>query len=163
VAVAAFASERLLIKLLLRDPDRLPMARTALQGARLRDPRYRAIFEALVEGTPPASLEEVLAGPAAQALEGLRRDTDEITDAEGTFNSIVADIRVPDLFVRVQYLRDRLGRGGADVALMREWQELHAELGRLGVEGRLGPKISRRYRSVLRAPAEEKTPPERDD
>ncbi|NJD09934.1 MAG: DNA primase, partial [Gemmatimonadetes bacterium] len=162
-APGAFASERLLVKLLLRDPARLGMARTALRGVRLHDPRYRAIYEALVEGIAPEALPGVLGGPAAAALDGLQREANEITDAEGTFNSIVADLRVPDLFVRVQYVRDRLARERADVALMREWQELHAELGRLGAEGRLGAKISRRYRSVPRAPEPEGTPPERDE
>jgi hypothetical protein len=158
-----FASERLLVKLLLRDPERVPMARAALQGARLHDPRYRAIYQALADGTAPAALDTVLGGPTAEALAALRREANEITDAEATFNAIVADIRVPDLFVRVQYVSDRLERGGGDVTLMREWQQLRAELGRLGEEGRLGPKISRRYRSVLRAPAPESTPPERNE
>ena len=162
-AADAFASERLLIKLLLRDPDRLPLARTALQEARLHDPRYRAIYETLAAGTPPGQLAEVLGGPAAEVLRVLQREANEITDAEGTFNSIVADIRVPDLFIRVQYVSDRLEGGAADVALMREWQELKAELGRLGEEGRLGPKISRRYRSLLRTPAPERTPTTRDE
>ena len=159
----AFASERLLIKLLLGDPERVPLAHSALQGRRLHDLRYRAIFEALAEGVAPAELETVLIGPAAEAARVLGREANEITDAEGTFNSIMADIRVPDLFVRVQYLSDRLERSGAEAGLLREWQELHAELGRLGEEGRLGPKISRRYRSVLRVPAAEQSPPEPDD
>jgi DNA primase len=159
----SFASERLLIKLLIRDPDRLPLALAALQGARLHDPRYRAIYQALAEGTPVAALETVLGGTAAEALQALRQEANEITDAEGTFNAIVADIRVPDLFVRVQYVNDRLDGGSGDVTLMREWQQLHAELGRLGAEGRLGPKTSRRYRSVLRAPEPERTPPESNE
>jgi len=159
----AFASERLLIKLLLRDPDRVALARTALEGRQLNDHRYRAIFEALAEGVAPAELGAVLGGPAAEVARTLWEEANEITDAEGTFNSIMADIRVPDLFVRVQYLSDRLERSGADTGLLRELQQVHAELGRLGQEGRLGPKISRRYRSVLRRPADEKSPPEPDD
>jgi DNA primase len=160
---AAFASERLLVKLLILDPERLSLARAALQGARLHDPRYRAIYEALTAGTPVDQLADVLDGPAVEVLAAVRREANEITDAEGTFNSIVADIRVPDLFLQVQYVGDRLKGSEANVALIRQWQELHAELGRLGIEGRLGPKTSRRYRSVLRAPAPDRTPPEPDD
>jgi DNA primase len=88
-ARAAFASERLLIKLLLLDPERLAMARAALTGVTLHDPRYRAIYQALAEGTPPESLETVLGGPAAEVLHALRREANEITDAEATFNAIV--------------------------------------------------------------------------
>jgi hypothetical protein len=149
-AADGFASERLLVKLLLRDPERLAQARAALQGARLHDPRYRAIYEALAAGTPVATLPALLGGPAAAVLEQLQREANEITDADGTFNSTVADIRVPDIFIQVQYVDDRLEGGVADVGLLRQRQELQAELQRLGAEGRLGAKTSRRYRSRLR-------------
>jgi DNA primase len=158
-----FASERLLIKLLLRDPDRRAQAKLALQGARLHDPRYRAIFEALVADTPAEELVGVVDGPAAEVLRALELEGNEITDADGTFNATVADIRVPDLFVQVQYLDDRLEGGAPDMTLLRRRQELHAELRRLAAEGRLGPKTSRRYRSVLRPALQDRQPPTPDD
>jgi hypothetical protein len=158
-----FASERLLIKLLLRDPDRRAQAKAALQGAHLHDPRYRSIYEALVAGLAPEELPGVLGVPAAEALRAIELEGNEITDADGTFNATVADIRVPDLFVQVQYLDDRLEGSSPDMTLLRRRQELHAELRRLAAEGRLGPKTSRRYRSVLRPALPDQPPSTPDD
>jgi hypothetical protein len=151
----AFASERLLIKLLLRNPERLAMARASLQGARLQDPRYRAIYEALLAGCSPEALPQALSGPAAAALGPLQREAGEIDDVVGTFASVVADIRIPGLFDQLQRLGGQMEAKEPDAALLRQWQELHAELRRLGAEGRLGPTTSRRYRGALRTTLEE--------
>ena len=66
---------------------------------------------------------------------------------------------MPDLFLRIQYVEDRLKSGETDVALMRELQRLKAELAQLDAEGKLSYKTSRRYRSVMRAPKRRSSPP----
>lgn len=158
---AEFASERLLVKLLLRDPSRVDQARAALAGTRLHDPRYRSILDALLEGTPVEALAGTLAGPAAELSAQLQAEPNEFEDLAASFNSIIADIRVPDLFVQVQYVADRLKGGDPDGGLMRQRQQLQEELRRLEAEGRLGYKASRRWRSVLRS-AVGKRPPSHD-
>ena len=143
-----YAAERLLILLLLRDPARAATAAERIAETDFHDPRYRAIFVAVVSGRRVEDLPELL-GPAANAaVDELRADPVDIVDADRAFQSAVADIRVPGLFLQVQYVDDRLARAGADeqTELMRRRIDLQSEIQQLGADGRLGFKTSKRYR-----------------
>jgi DNA primase len=144
----AYSSERFLVLLLLRDPARIDAAAQRLTEADFQDPRYRAIFEVLASGRRVEDLPD-LVGPAAQAaIEEIKADPIEIIDANLTFEAAVADIRVPGLFLQVQYVNDRLEKAGEEeqTELMRRKIDLLSELQRLGVDARLGYKTSMRYR-----------------
>lgn len=159
-----FASERLLVKLLLRDEARIPLAKAALEGTTLHEPRYRAIFEALASGVASAELPAKLGAASSEVLAGLEREANEITDADRTFADTVADIRVPDLFLKKQYIEDRLKSGEADAEELRELHNaVSAELAHLQAAGKTGNwKTSRRYR-LLRTPQRRPQPPLGDD
>jgi DNA primase len=132
----AFSSERLLTLLLLRDPARIAAAAERLSETDFHDPRYRAIFQALASGRRVEDLPD-LVGPAAQAaIEELKADPIEIIDANLTFETAVADICVPGLFLQVRYVNDRLETADDEqqAELMRRKVELKAELRRLGVD-----------------------------
>ena len=158
-----FASERLLIKLLLRDAARVPLAGAVLEGTTLHEPRYRAIFEGLVSGVAVAELPAKLGAASGEVLAQLQQEANEITDADRTFADTVADIRVPDLFLKKQYIEDRLKSGEADAVELRELHNaVSAELARLQEAGKPSFKTSRRYR-VLRNPQRRPPRPLGDD
>lgn len=156
-----FASERLLVKLLLLDPARVPAAAAALAGTPLHEPRYRAIFDALAAGTPAEALAESVGTAARAALDLLQHESAEITDADAMFNAAVADIRVPDLHLQSRYLSDRLKSEGRNADMLREKQDLKAELNRLEEQGNLGWKVSSRWRTEI--PRRRSQPPLSDD
>ena len=144
----AYSSERLLILLLLRDPSRIEAAAQRLAETDFQDPRYRAIFEVLASGRRVEDLPEVLGPAAAGVIEELNADPIEIIDASLTFGAVVADIRVPGLFLQAQYLNDRLEKVGEEeqTELMRRKMDLQKELRQLGFEARLGDKINMKFR-----------------
>ena len=154
------ADERLLILLLLRDPERVPAAAAALAETDLGDPLYREIFAALVDGTltegnlVPAG-REPLSLAAEKRVAELRADRVEITDAQKSFDDAVAGIHTRGLFLELDAI-DRRAR----VADEAELQVLMAERHRLLVRLRelspaLGFKRSRRYRKLTKPRASE--------
>jgi DNA primase len=142
-----FGTERLLLLVMLRDPDRIAQARAEVRPDDLRDAANRELFAALVaqQGTGPAQT----AQPGMSALAGRRRaelenDPVEITDGERSFRDAVADLQVRRLFLQLDELDKRAARAPEveDEGLMLERQAIHEKLRRLGV----GFKTSRRYR-----------------
>jgi DNA primase len=150
---AAAAAERLLLLLLTRDRDRVDAARAAVSPAEIGDPVNRELFEALLEDrdVEPGG---GLSAAAALRLAELRRDPTEVTDGDRTFESTVADLRSRAFFERLAELDRRMtgATEAEEVGLLQERQALLRQLQELGSTGRMGFKVSPRYRRHTRKP-----------
>jgi DNA primase len=149
------AAERLLVLMLVRDPDRTERARSIVRGKDFVDPAYRELFEAIVAGRVSADVaaEDIgLGAVAARRLGDLRSDPIEVTDGVVNFEAAVADMKVRRLFLHLDALDAKMARGSREDAggLMRERQEIQKQLRELGAEAELGYKTSRRYRKHAR-------------
>jgi hypothetical protein len=114
-----------------------------------------------VTGRRVEDLPEVLGPAAVSAIEELRNDPIEIMDANLTFEAAVADMRVPGLFLQLQYLNDRLEKAAEEqqTELMRQKIELQAELQQLGDTGLSVWKKSVRHRGWSGSPGRRQNPP----
>jgi hypothetical protein len=149
------AAERLLVLMLVRDPDRTERARSLVRGNDFVDPAYGELFEAIVAGrvSPDVPAEDIgLGAAAARRLDELRSDPIEVTDGDMNFEAAVADMKVRRLFLHLDVLDAKMARGSREAAggLMRERQEIQKQLRELGAEAGLGYKTSRRYRKHAR-------------
>jgi DNA primase len=156
-------AERLLLLLMIRDPERIDRAVVALRGQDFRGAANLEIFAALAAERESGGALPVGAGlshAAAERLQELRADRAEVTDAEQTFGDVVADIKVRGLFLQLDELDARMANATTEEksALMRERQEVHRQLRELGAVAELGFKTSRRYRAHGRTPGGRETP-----
>jgi DNA primase len=144
-----WAAERLLLMVLLTDQSRGGEARRLVAPEDLRDARHREIYQALLEQADAGELR--LSTAAAALAAELRGRSTEIVDADGSFESAVADIQLEGLSVREKYLDDQLRRAPPELqtALVMEKMELKREVSRLNQRDVLGYKASRRYRELL--------------
>jgi DNA primase len=162
----AAGAERMVLLLLVRDPEWIDRAISVLRGADFRNEAHREIFAALAaaERAPDGGLPPIggLSAEAARRLDELRADRVEVTDAEQSFADAVADIKVRGLFLQLDALDTRMDRAAADEkgSLMRERQEIHRQLRELDAAAELGFKTSRRYRAYGRTPGRKGPPTE---
>jgi DNA primase len=153
VEEAASAAERLLLLLLTRDRDRIEAARAAISPAEMGDPVNRELFEALLGGLD-VDEDGVLSATARLRLAELKRDPTEVTEGDRTFEQAVADLRSRTFFVRLAAL-DRRMAGATEaeaIELVQERQAVLRQLQELGSTGRMGFKVSPRYRRHARKP-----------
>ena len=151
-----WASERLLLVLLIRDPNRIADAAKVITPEDLRDPAHRQLYEAMLAhgalpDEPPATFG--LSVAAHQRLAELRADPLEIVEGDQSFDDAVAGIRVWGLRLTLDELQMRMSLASAQEqeALFAERQRLVAESRRLGVDmARLGFKVSRYARQGRR-------------
>jgi DNA primase len=144
-----WAAERLLLMVLLTDPARMEDARQLIAAEDLRDARHREIYGSLLAGTPPDALQ--VGAAAAQLVAELRSRSAEIVNADGSFESAVADIQLEGLSVREKFVEDQMRGADADrqTTLVMEKMEIKREIRRLNERGALGFRASRRYRGLL--------------
>jgi DNA primase len=156
------AAERLLLTVLIIDPARASVARQLVSGTDLLDARHREIYDALLELDSTTELR--LSAPATALYEELRARSIEIVDADGSFESAVADIQLEGLSVREKYVDDQIHSADAGWRedLMRLKMELKSETSRLNQRDILGFKASRRYRELLGNRRLEASPPTRE-
>ncbi len=153
VEEAASAAERLLLLLLSRDRDRVETARAEISPAEIADPVNRELFEALLGGLDVEDAGS-LSAAASLRLTELRRDPTEVTEGDRTYEQAVADLRTRTFFVRLAGL-DRRMTGATEaeaIELVQERQALLRQLQELGSAGRMGFKVSPRYRRHSRKP-----------
>jgi hypothetical protein len=150
---AAAAAERLLLLLLARDRERVDAARGAISPSEIADPVNRELFEALLGGLD-AEAGGALSAAASLRLAELRRDPIEVTEGDRTFEQAVADLRTRTFFVRLAALDRRMAEATETEAieLLQERQAILKQLQELGSTGRMGFKVSPRYRRHTRAP-----------
>jgi DNA primase len=153
VEEAAAAAERLLLLLLARDRERVDAARGAISPSEIADPVNRELFEALLGGLD-AEAGGALSAAASLRLAELRRDPIEVTEGDRTFEQAVADLRTRTFFVRLAALDRRMAEATETEAieLLQERQAILKQLQELGSTGRMGFKVSPRYRRHTRAP-----------
>jgi DNA primase len=146
---AVRAAERLLLTVLVTDPERTATARQLVAPEDLLDARHREIYRVLVEH--PLDAETRLSAAAAALWQELRARNAEIVDAGGSFESAVADIQLEGLSVREKFVDDQLrdAAGERQRELVMEKMEIKREVSRLNERGILGFKASRRYRELL--------------
>lgn len=145
------AAERLLLKILLRDPRRIVDAATVLAVEDLRHAPHRELYAALLslEGDDIAALS---LGPEAKRLaDELSAGPNEVTDGDQSFEDAVAEIRAIPLFLHIDSLQQRLSaaRGEEATALLRQKEEANRELRAIGAE--LGSRMSVRMRRLVRS------------
>lgn len=135
------SDEGLFVLLLVRDPERIAAARELVAPADLRDPVYRAIYVALLDGGTDG-----LEPAARERLAALEKDGSDIVDADRSFEDAVASIHRRGLFLQLDGIDLRMARiseaDDADV-LLTERLRLLAQLRALPAE--LGHKRSPRY------------------
>ncbi len=107
-------AERLLLLLMTKNPDYVERAGEHLGEGDFVDPAYRAIFQALLDEpelrAPPESMDSV----AAQRLQGILSDSEELAHAGRVFEESVARIRVMTLDRLSQDLDSRIEAAAGD-------------------------------------------------
>jgi DNA primase len=151
------SSERLLLLLLARDPDRIRQVADVLEPRELRGQVNRELYGALLKhaesgsGRELASLEST--EPARALLEELLGDRTELADPDRSFWEQVEVIRLESKLARWTELEDLLKRAEepdrsalyAEMAALKK--ELHAASGAME---KLGSKTVNRFRRYLK-------------
>ncbi|MBW3553899.1 MAG: DNA primase [Gemmatimonadetes bacterium] len=147
--------EHLLLLLMVRDTGRIRAAADLVPAEELRGVVNRELYEALVRGGEAA--EELSALPmsaeAGVLLDELRGDRTELSDPDRMFWEQVETIRLRPQLDRLDELQARLGDADPSehAALFAEKAELKRKLKEKATElGRLGAKVSNRYRRYLK-------------
>jgi len=123
-------AERTLLLLMTKNADYVERVSEHVGSEDFVDPAYRAIFVALLDEpelrAPPSSMDPV----AAQRLQEILDDPEEIGHAGRVFDDAVARVRVATLSRRLQELDRRIEQAadeGAKMALMEEKSRLSRE------------------------------------
>jgi DNA primase len=107
-------AERLLLLLMIKNPDYIERAGEHLGAGDFVDLAYRAIFQALLDEpelrAPPESMDSV----AAQRLQGILSDSEELAHTGRVFEESVARIRVMTLDRLSQDLDSRIEAAAGD-------------------------------------------------
>lgn len=127
--VQKLGGERTLLLLMTKSADYVERAGERLGGEDFVDSAYRAIFQALLDDpelrSPPTSMDPV----AAQRLQELLDDPEELAHAGRVFDDAVARVRVATLSRRLQDLDRRIEQAPEDqkLALTEEKARLSRE------------------------------------
>lgn len=149
-----WSSEKLLLKLMIRDPARTQQAAEALDPEDFRDPVNQQIFEALVSRAlvDESGLEEVqLSESAQERLAALRADPEVIEDGDRSYSEAVAGIRINGLWLKRTEIERRIRSAPPEEieSLIAEKQDIKREMNRLDTENRLGFRKSARWQDKL--------------
>lgn len=141
-AAPAATAERLMLVLLLRDPERVEQVRDRLEVDAMQDPVYREMYGAFLRHGVVDGVEDRLSEPARRRLEHMRLDPVDLSPADRVLEDQLTAIRAENLFARLEDLDARRAFAGDTEAmeLMRERTGIHEELRRLGF------RISRRWK-----------------
>ena len=153
--ITGIAAERLLLRLMIRDPENLvPAAVAVVHPANLHDVRHRAIFEALAAGAAAGELETTLPEPAAHVARELATDPEPITDSTRMLNEALAGIHFQDLQLqqRVIRLRQKEAPESEQPELYRRRTELSRELRALASDPKRAQSFWMRFRKQPPAP-----------
>jgi DNA primase len=155
----AWASERLLLILLLRDPERIALAGQVITPEQLHDPEHREIYQSMIEHGPlpgePSSAFALSVG-ARQRLAELRADPLQIQEGDRTFDEAVIGIKSGRLRATLDDLNARMTSATPEeqAVLYGEKQRITAEQRRLDVEkSRLGWRDTRQGRTGRKRPS----------
>ena len=146
--VSRSGAERMLLLMMVRGADWVERAAEVISGEDFDDPQHRAIFQALLDDpgmrSPPPSMDPV----AAQRLESMLSDSQEIGHGIEVFADSVKRIRVSALDRRIRGLQERMEAAVAE----QEKSALTVEMHELAQERReLDPPIGRPRHAGLEA------------
>ncbi|HSJ14037.1 MAG TPA: DNA primase [Longimicrobiales bacterium] len=153
--LSGIAAERLLLRLMIRDPaNMVPAALAAVGSSNLHDPRHRAIFDALAAGHAAGELEVMLPAEAVQAARELAADPEPITDATRMLNEALTGIHFQDLRLQQRVLRLRQAEAPPTekAELYREAAEISRQLRALAPDPKRAYSIFPRFRKHPPAP-----------
>jgi DNA primase len=153
--ITGIAAERLLLRLMIRDPENMVPAATAeVRPGNLHDVRHRAIFEALAAGSAPGELEALLPPEVAQTARELAADPEPITDATRMLTEALTGIHVQDLRLqqRVIRLRQAEAPDSEKAELYRQRAEISQRLRALAPDPKRAYSIFSRFRKHPPAP-----------
>jgi DNA primase len=141
-----FASERILLKVLIADRARLATVAEDVAADHFRDPRHREIFEALL--ADPAAEAPVLGSAADAVWHELVRGLGEVLDGEQMYSAVVAGLKLEELDLKDSFLEARLKTCDPEdqLAILQQKHENQRLRGQLSVQYRLGPKAGRAMR-----------------
>ncbi len=145
-------AERLLLQLLVRDPQRLEQVVDVLTADVFRSAVNRELFEALLRNAAAGKrdLSELTAsGEARSLLDRLLADRTEWTDPDQAFGDAVEELLLLPQLRRLEELQERITRadGEEQGALLAEKAALKKKLSEKAAEIRsLGAKSSNRWR-----------------
>lgn len=153
-----WASEKMLLILLLRDPERVEQARAVLKPEQLRDPANQQIYEALLaRGTLPEEPDPTygLSPLARQRLAEMQRDPQELTEGDRVFDDTIAGIIVDSLMLRLDEVRKLKSLASPETRESLEQEELRIseQMRELGFKkSRINWKASKRLRDQRQGP-----------
>ncbi|MGH7467260.1 MAG: DNA primase [Longimicrobiales bacterium] len=155
----AWASERLLLLLMLRDVERIAHAARVIEPDEFRESEYRELYQAMLAhgalpDEPPATFD--LSVSARQCLSELRADPLQIADGDRVFDETVVGIKSGGLRMTLDELDARMSVAGAEeqAVLYREKQRITAEQRQLDVsKSRLGWRDTRQGRKGRKRPS----------
>jgi DNA primase len=145
-------AERILLKVLLADRARAPLAGADVPETLISDPRHREIFHAVT--TQPADEELRLSAPAREVWSTLSEQVAEILDANLSYQHAVASLRLAELDLQDGLLEARLATcDEADKApIVQQKHELAQKRREISESIRLGMKPGRKFRRMREQP-----------
>jgi DNA primase len=145
-------SERVLLKVLLADRSRAPLAKEDVAPEMISDPRHREIFVAVT--TQPADEDPRLSAAAREVWTSLAGAVAEIQDANLTYQQAVATLRLAELDLQDVMLEARLATcDEADkTPIVQQKHELAKKRLEISESNRLGMKPGRKFRRMREQP-----------
>lgn len=151
---AQWSADRLLLKVLLTDAQRIDEARQHILLTDLHEPRHREIYDALLASGDA----QRVSSSAAGLVDTLRRDAAEVQDAASALQAAIADIRLQKLDLLDSRIEVELA--AADAAkdleqanrLVREKATIHHERARIMEQAHVGHRVARRRRKQMHRP-----------
>jgi len=140
----AATSERLLILVLIRDPERVEHVGETLPVEALRDPVYREMYAALLRHGADEALPDRLSEPARRRLEQMREDPVDLSPTDRVLDDVLRTIKAEDLLARIEEIDSRMPFAGDEerLQIMRERKTASDSLRGLGM--RVSPRWKER-------------------
>jgi DNA primase len=145
-------AERLLLKVLLADRTRAPLAAQDVPPALISDPRHREIFHAVT--TQPADEAPRLGVAAQEVWATLSAQVEEIQDANLTYQHAVASLSLAELDLQDSVLEAQLATcdEAAKPPIVQQKHELAKKRREISESIRLGMKPGRKFRRMREQP-----------
>jgi DNA primase len=145
-------AERILLKVLLADRARAPLAMADVPETLISDPRHREIFHAVTSQPVEEALR--LSAPAREVWSTLSSEVAEILDANLSYQHAVASLRLAELDLQDGLLEARLATcDEADKApIVQQKHELALKRREISESIRLGMKPGRKFRRMREQP-----------
>jgi DNA primase len=145
-------AERVLLKVLLADRERAPLAAADVAPELIIDPRHREILVAVT--TQPAAEPPRLSAAAQEVWNALAAGVAEIQDANRTYQQAVASLRLAELDLQDSVLEAQLATCDevAKAPIVQQKHKLTQKRREISESIRLGMKPGRKFRRMREDP-----------